>query len=199
MARSGGWRSRAPCAPGPELLCLDEPAAGLNPRGIAGAQRAAQRHQGQHRHLDPADRARHVGGHADFRPRRGARIRPQDFRRRPDVGENRPEVIAAYLGVDDEEVERVLVEVGDDRHRGTRGDPAPTVQRSRDGARRRTTHIRPNRACKPLQGARSEDPDKPAKGESRDDLLDIRASRPTTATSGAERRRRPSTGRDRQR
>ena len=32
MAPSGGWRSRAPCAPSPVLLCLDEPAAGLNPR-----------------------------------------------------------------------------------------------------------------------------------------------------------------------
>ena len=32
MARSGGWRSPAPCAPSRSLLCLDEPAAGLNPR-----------------------------------------------------------------------------------------------------------------------------------------------------------------------
>ena len=35
MATSAGWRSRAPCAPGRELLCLDEPAAGLNPRETA--------------------------------------------------------------------------------------------------------------------------------------------------------------------
>ena len=35
MARSGGWRSPAPCAPSPRLLCLDEPAAGLNPRESA--------------------------------------------------------------------------------------------------------------------------------------------------------------------
>ena len=60
------------------------------PAGIAGAERAAQRHQGHHRHVDPADRARHVGGHADFRPRRRAGIRPQDLRRRSGVGEERP-------------------------------------------------------------------------------------------------------------
>ena len=33
------------------------------------------------RDLDPADRARHVGGDADFRPRRRARLRRQDRRR----------------------------------------------------------------------------------------------------------------------
>ena len=32
MAPSAGSRSPAPCAPSPKLLCLDEPAAGLNPR-----------------------------------------------------------------------------------------------------------------------------------------------------------------------
>ena len=32
MASSGGSRSRARCAPSRALLCLDEPAAGLNPR-----------------------------------------------------------------------------------------------------------------------------------------------------------------------
>ena len=35
----------------------------------------------EHGTLDPADRARHVGGDADFRPCRGARIWPQDLRR----------------------------------------------------------------------------------------------------------------------
>ena len=60
------------------------------PAGIGRAQRAAQRHQGHHRHIDPADRARHVGGHGDFRPRRGAGIRPQDLRRRPGHREERP-------------------------------------------------------------------------------------------------------------
>ena len=67
------------------------------------------RHPGRARHLDPADRARHVGGHADFRPCRGARIRPQDLRRHARASvRNDPSVIAAYLGVDDEEVEEVL-------------------------------------------------------------------------------------------
>ena len=32
MAPSAASRSPAPCAPSPLLLCLDEPAAGLNPR-----------------------------------------------------------------------------------------------------------------------------------------------------------------------
>ncbi len=32
MARSAGWKSPAPCGTDPLLLCLDEPAAGLNPR-----------------------------------------------------------------------------------------------------------------------------------------------------------------------
>ena len=35
MARSAGSKSRGRCAPGPLLLCLDEPAAGLNPRESA--------------------------------------------------------------------------------------------------------------------------------------------------------------------
>ncbi len=34
-ATSAASRSRAPCAPQPKLLCLDEPAAGLNPRETA--------------------------------------------------------------------------------------------------------------------------------------------------------------------
>ena len=38
MATSAGSKSRAPCAPSPALLCLDEPAAGLNPRESARAQ-----------------------------------------------------------------------------------------------------------------------------------------------------------------
>jgi branched-chain amino acid transport system ATP-binding protein len=48
--------ARAMCT-GPELLCLDEPAAGLNPRESAGAERAAAGHPRRDRHLAPADRA----------------------------------------------------------------------------------------------------------------------------------------------
>ena len=36
MATSAGSKSRARCAPSPALLCLDEPAAGLNARESAG-------------------------------------------------------------------------------------------------------------------------------------------------------------------
>ena len=80
--------ARAMCT-GPELLCLDEPAAGLNPRESLALNALLNDIKDDDRHLDPADRARHVGGHADFRPRRRAGIRPQDLRRRSDLGEER--------------------------------------------------------------------------------------------------------------
>ncbi len=73
--------ARAMCTE-PELLCLDEPAAGLNPRESAELNDLLLRIRDQHRTLDPADRARHVGGDGDLRPCRRARIRHQDFRRR---------------------------------------------------------------------------------------------------------------------
>ena len=98
--------ARAMCTD-PVLLCLDEPAAGLNPRESAELNDAAARHPRRARHLDPADRARHVRGDGDFRPRRRARLRRQD-RRRHARGRcaTIPKVIAAYLGVEDEEVEQ---------------------------------------------------------------------------------------------
>ncbi|EHH04871.1 ABC transporter-like protein [Mesorhizobium amorphae CCNWGS0123] len=71
--------ARAMCT-GPELLCLEEPAAGLNPKESAALNALLMDIKSST--LDPPDRARHVGGHADFRPRRGARIRAQ-LRRQP--------------------------------------------------------------------------------------------------------------------
>ena len=65
----------------PVLLCLDEPAAGLNPRESAELGRYPAHDPRRARDLDPADRARHVGGDGDFRPRRRARLRRQDRRR----------------------------------------------------------------------------------------------------------------------
>ena len=48
MASSGGWRSPARCT-GPEILCLDEPAAGLNPaetRALSRIIRFLREHHG---------------------------------------------------------------------------------------------------------------------------------------------------------
>ena len=63
---------RAGRRPQPARKPRAQPAAALDPRRA--------------RHLDPADRARHVGGDGDFRPRRRARLRHQDRRRHADRG-----------------------------------------------------------------------------------------------------------------
>ena len=102
---------RAMCTD-PLLLCLDEPAAGLNPREVGRTQQAPPLHPRRARYLRPAHRTRHGRGHGNFGPHRRARLRREDFGRlrrfRP---QRRPSVIAAYLGVDDEEVEKVEEEV----------------------------------------------------------------------------------------
>ncbi len=72
--------ARAMCAE-PALLCLDEPAAGLNARESAALNELLLGDPRRPRHLDPADRARHVGGDGNFRPRGGARPRREDRRR----------------------------------------------------------------------------------------------------------------------
>ena len=80
--------ARAMCTE-PVLLCLDEPAAGLNPRESGRAQRAAALDPRRARHRRAADRARHERGDGDLRPGRRARLRPQDRRRRAGAGAQR--------------------------------------------------------------------------------------------------------------
>ena len=72
--------ARAMCTD-PVLLCLDEPAAGSNPREFGGAQRAPALDPRRPRHVGSPDRARHVGRDADLRPCRRARLRREDRRR----------------------------------------------------------------------------------------------------------------------
>ena len=72
--------ARAMCTD-PVLLCLDEPAAGLNPRESAELSALLRSIRADHDDLGAADRARHVGRHGDLRPRGRARLRREDRRR----------------------------------------------------------------------------------------------------------------------
>ncbi len=91
MARSAGSRSRARCAP-TRCCCASTSRRPASTRSeSAELARFLLTHPRRARHLDPADRARHVGGDGDLRPRRRARPRRQDRRRHAGRGAQRPE------------------------------------------------------------------------------------------------------------
>ncbi len=69
--------ARAMCT-APVLLCLDEPAAGLNPRESGELNDIAAQDPRRAWAVDPSDRARHGCCHGHFGPHRRARLWPQD-------------------------------------------------------------------------------------------------------------------------
>jgi branched-chain amino acid transport system ATP-binding protein len=105
--------ARAMCT-GPELLCLDEPAAGLNPKesqALNALLRDIKDNTGTSILLIEHDMSvvMQISDHVVVLEygRKISDGNPQSVR-------TDPRVIAAYLGVDDEEVETVLTEVGDE-------------------------------------------------------------------------------------
>ncbi|QDC01291.1 ATP-binding cassette domain-containing protein [Mesorhizobium sp. 8] len=105
--------ARAMCT-GPELLCLDEPAAGLNPKESLALNTLLmdiKDNTGTSILLIEHDMSvvMQISDHVVVLEY-GRKISDGD----PEAVRTDPKVIAAYLGVDDEEVETVLTEVGDE-------------------------------------------------------------------------------------
>ncbi len=104
--------ARAMCT-GPELLCLDEPAAGLNPKESLALNALLMdiKSTGTSILLIEHDMSvvMQISDHVVVLEY-GRKISDGD----PETVRTDPRVIAAYLGVDDEEVETVLTEVGDE-------------------------------------------------------------------------------------
>ena len=106
--------ARAMCT-GPELLCLDEPAAGLNPReshALNALLMDIKANTGTSILLIEHDMSvvMQISDHVVVLEY-GRKISDGN----PDFVKSDPRVIAAYLGVEDEEVEEVLIEVGDEQ------------------------------------------------------------------------------------
>ncbi len=105
--------ARAMCT-GPELLCLDEPAAGLNPKeslALNALLNDIKDNTGTSILLIEHDMSvvMQISDHVVVLEY-GRKISDGN----PESVRSDPRVIAAYLGVDDEEVEDVLIAVGDD-------------------------------------------------------------------------------------
>ncbi|MBM2715632.1 ABC transporter ATP-binding protein [Mesorhizobium caraganae] len=103
--------ARAMCT-GPELLCLDEPAAGLNPKESAALNSLLMDIKSSTSILlieHDMSVVMQISDHVVVLEY-GRKISDGS----PQAVRTDPRVIAAYLGVDDEEVETVLTEVGDE-------------------------------------------------------------------------------------